>query len=86
MVILIFIYVLSQYVSLHYMLFYIAYACVPGAINITYETVKGSRHDLALTESALAEPGQDFLSAIGSLVMQDGQTSLAIPVTIIDVR
>ncbi|XP_048838820.1 adhesion G-protein coupled receptor V1 [Brienomyrus brachyistius] len=55
-----------------------------GAINISYETVKGSRQDLALTESALAEPGLDFLSATGSLVMQDGQTSLAIPITIID--
>ncbi|XP_072520807.1 adhesion G-protein coupled receptor V1 isoform X2 [Salminus brasiliensis] len=55
-----------------------------GAVNISYETVKGSLQDLRKTEGALAEPSQDFLYASGFVVMQDGQTSVSIPITIID--
>ncbi|KAI4876542.1 hypothetical protein NFI96_002228 [Prochilodus magdalenae] len=55
-----------------------------GAVNISYETVKGSLQDLRQTEGALAEPGQDFLYVSGSVVMQDGQTSVSIPITIVD--
>uniref|UniRef100_A0A8C9WGZ3 Adhesion G-protein coupled receptor V1 n=1 Tax=Scleropages formosus TaxID=113540 RepID=A0A8C9WGZ3_SCLFO len=55
-----------------------------GSVNITYESVKGSLRDLTLTESALAEPGQDFLPASGFVLMRDGQTSVAIPITILD--
>ncbi|XP_049326601.1 adhesion G-protein coupled receptor V1 isoform X2 [Astyanax mexicanus] len=55
-----------------------------GAVNISYETVKGSLQDLRQVEGALAEQGQDYLYASGSVVMQDGQTSVSIPITIID--
>ncbi|XP_066512530.1 adhesion G-protein coupled receptor V1-like [Hoplias malabaricus] len=55
-----------------------------GAVNISYETVKGSLQDLRQVEGALAEPSQDFLYDSGSVVMQDGQTSVSIPITIID--
>ncbi|XP_017551078.2 adhesion G-protein coupled receptor V1 isoform X2 [Pygocentrus nattereri] len=55
-----------------------------GAVNISYEAVKGSLQDLRQVEGALAEPGQDFLYVSGSVVMQDGQTSVSIPITIID--
>jgi hypothetical protein len=60
----------------------------PGVVNISYETVRGSLQDLSQVEGggALAEPGQDFLSVSGSVILQDGQISVAIPVTILDVR
>uniref|UniRef100_A0A8K9V586 Adhesion G-protein coupled receptor V1 n=1 Tax=Oncorhynchus mykiss TaxID=8022 RepID=A0A8K9V586_ONCMY len=59
-----------------------------GVVNISYETVRGSLQDLSQVEGggALAEPGQDFLSVSGSVILQDGQISVAIPVTILDVR
>lgn len=56
-----------------------------GSVNISYETVKGSLQDLSLIEGALAEPGQDFQHVSSFVVMQDGQTSVSIPITIIDV-
>lgn len=56
-----------------------------GSVNISYETVKGSLQDLRLIEGALAEPGQDFQHVSSFVVMQDGQTSVSIPITIIDV-
>lgn len=56
-----------------------------GSVNISYETVKGSLQDLRLTEGALAEPGQDFQHVSSFVVMQDGQTSVSFPITIIDV-
>ncbi|XP_026994314.2 adhesion G-protein coupled receptor V1 isoform X1 [Tachysurus fulvidraco] len=55
-----------------------------GSVNISYETVKGSLQDLRLIEGALAEPGQDFQHVSSFVVMQDGQTSVSIPITIID--
>ncbi|XP_062310079.1 adhesion G-protein coupled receptor V1 [Osmerus eperlanus] len=55
-----------------------------GAVNISYETVRGALQDLASAEGGLAEPGLDFLSASGTVIMQDGQTSVAITVTILD--
>nr|XP_029492889.1 adhesion G-protein coupled receptor V1-like [Oncorhynchus nerka] len=57
-----------------------------GVVNISYETVRGSLQDLSQVEGggALAEPGQDFLSVSGSVILQDGQISVAIPVTILD--
>lgn len=54
-------------------------------MNISYETVKGALQDLKLVEGALAEPGQDFQHVSSFMVMQDGQTSVSIPITIIDV-
>ncbi|XP_051546873.1 adhesion G-protein coupled receptor V1 isoform X1 [Myxocyprinus asiaticus] len=55
-----------------------------GAVNISYETVRGSLQDLKQTEGALAEPGQDFKYVSSSVIMQDGQTSVSIPIKIID--
>ncbi|KAM7416521.1 hypothetical protein PAMA_018533 [Pampus argenteus] len=55
-----------------------------GAVNITYEVMKGSLQDLSQVEGALADPGQDFISGIGFVILQDGQTSVAIPVTILE--
>lgn len=37
-------------------------------------------------EGELAEPGQDFVAATGYVILQDGQTSAAIPVTILEVK
>ncbi|XP_054629148.1 adhesion G-protein coupled receptor V1 isoform X2 [Dunckerocampus dactyliophorus] len=55
-----------------------------GAVNVTYEVLKGSLQDLSKVEGALAEPGQDFLAGSGSVILQEGQTSVAIPVTILE--
>lgn len=57
-----------------------------GAVNITYEVIRGSLQDLSQVEGALAEPGQDFVPGTGSVILQDGQTSVPIPVTILEVR
>uniref|UniRef100_A0A667YA34 Adhesion G-protein coupled receptor V1 n=1 Tax=Myripristis murdjan TaxID=586833 RepID=A0A667YA34_9TELE len=57
-----------------------------GAVNITYEVVRGSLQDLSQVEGDLADPGQDFISGTGSVILQEGQTSVGIPVTILDVR
>ncbi len=57
-----------------------------GAVNITYEVIRGSLQDLSQVEGALADPGQDFISGTGSVILQDGQTSVAIPVTILEVK
>uniref|UniRef100_A0A3B4ZW94 Adhesion G-protein coupled receptor V1 n=1 Tax=Stegastes partitus TaxID=144197 RepID=A0A3B4ZW94_9TELE len=55
-----------------------------GAVNITYEVIRGSLQNLSQVEGNLAEPGQDFISGTGSVILQDGQTSVAIPVTILE--
>ncbi|CAJ1068549.1 adhesion G-protein coupled receptor V1 [Xyrichtys novacula] len=55
-----------------------------GAVNITYEVIRGSLQDLSQVEGALADPGEDFVSGAGSVILQDGQTSVAIPVTILE--
>ncbi|KAM9393782.1 adhesion G-protein coupled receptor V1 [Pholidichthys leucotaenia] len=55
-----------------------------GAVNITYEVMRGSVQNLSHIEGALAEPEQDFISGTGSVILQDGQTSVAIPVTILE--
>ncbi|XP_056232770.1 adhesion G-protein coupled receptor V1 isoform X2 [Seriola aureovittata] len=55
-----------------------------GAVNITYEVIRGSLQDLSQVEGALADPGQDFISGTGSVILQDGQTSVGIPVTILE--
>lgn len=57
-----------------------------GAVNITYEVIRGSLQDLSKVEGALADPGQDFIAGTGSVILQDGQTSVAIPVTILEVK
>ncbi|XP_041643632.1 adhesion G-protein coupled receptor V1 [Cheilinus undulatus] len=55
-----------------------------GAVNITYEVIRGTLQDLSQEEGALADPGQDFISGTGSVILQDGQTSVVIPVTILE--
>lgn len=55
-------------------------------MNISYEVTAGSVQDLSHIEGALADPGQDFISGTGSVILQDGQTSVAIPVTIVEVK
>lgn len=55
-------------------------------MNISYEVTAGSLRDLSRVEGALADPGQDFVSGIGSVILQDGQTSVALPVTILEVN
>ncbi|XP_036069486.1 adhesion G-protein coupled receptor V1 isoform X2 [Oryzias melastigma] len=55
-----------------------------GAVNITYEVRRGSLQNLTQVEGALADPGLDFISGIGSVLLQDGQTSIGIPVTILE--
>ena len=57
-----------------------------GAVNITYEVIRGSLQDMSQVEGALAEPGKDFVAGVGSVILQDGQTSVAIPVTILEVK
>lgn len=57
-----------------------------GAVNITYEITRGSLQNLTQVEGALADPGLDFISGIGSVLLQDGQTSIGIPVTILEVK
>uniref|UniRef100_A0A4W3JB69 Adhesion G-protein coupled receptor V1 n=1 Tax=Callorhinchus milii TaxID=7868 RepID=A0A4W3JB69_CALMI len=57
-----------------------------GAINITYETVKGSLISLNLTEGSLAEPGLDFLPVSGFAILEEGETTIAINITILEVK
>lgn len=57
-----------------------------GAVNISYEVTAGALRDLSPLEGALAEPGLDFIAGAGSVILQDGQTSVAIPVTIMEVK
>lgn len=56
-----------------------------GVVNVTYEVMRGSLQDLSEMEGELAEPGQDFVAGTGSVILQDGQMSAAIPVTILEV-
>lgn len=55
-------------------------------MNVSYEVKAGSLGDLSHTEGGLADPGQDFVSGTGSVILQHGQTSVAIPVTILEVK
>lgn len=55
-------------------------------MNITYEVKRGSLQNLSEVEGALADPGKDFIAGTGSVILQDGQTSVGIPVTILEVK
>lgn len=77
----------SIYIVILYLVTDIISKCLcTGAVNITYEIIRGSLQDLSQVEGALADPGQDFISGTGSVILQDGQTSVAIPVTILEVK
>uniref|UniRef100_A0A3B4AIJ3 Adhesion G protein-coupled receptor V1 n=1 Tax=Periophthalmus magnuspinnatus TaxID=409849 RepID=A0A3B4AIJ3_9GOBI len=56
-----------------------------GAVNISYEVIRGSLQNLSQVEGNLADPGEDFIAESGFVILQDGETSVAIPVTILDV-
>lgn len=79
-----------KYFQLFFILYFItdmSLKCVnAGAVNITYEVMRGSLQNLTQVEGALADPGLDFISGNGSVLLQDGQTSIAIPVTILEVK
>ncbi|XP_059825311.1 adhesion G-protein coupled receptor V1 [Hypanus sabinus] len=56
-----------------------------GAINITFETVKGSLLRLNQTDDgSLAEPGLDFMLTSGFVIMEQGESTAAINVTILE--
>ncbi|XP_028834405.1 adhesion G-protein coupled receptor V1 isoform X2 [Denticeps clupeoides] len=55
-----------------------------GAVNISYTTVRGSLQNMTQVGGSLADPGLDFQPSSGSVVLQDGQTSVSIPITIKD--
>ncbi|NWU90141.1 GPR98 protein, partial [Upupa epops] len=55
-----------------------------GAINVTYTTVPGLLTLSNQTEGTLAEPGADYVEVSGSLVLEEGETSAAINVTILE--
>ncbi|XP_078413685.1 adhesion G-protein coupled receptor V1 [Cetorhinus maximus] len=54
-----------------------------GAINITFETVQGSLLPLNLNDESLAEPGLDYLSVSDFVIMEEGEATAAINVTIL---
>lgn len=56
-----------------------------GAINVTYATVTGLLSVSNQTEPTLAEPGDDYIPASGSLILEEGETSAAINITILEV-
>ncbi|NXL95351.1 GPR98 protein, partial [Alectura lathami] len=55
-----------------------------GIINVTYATVTGLLSVSNQTEVTLAEPGDDYVPASGSLILEEGETSAAINVTILE--
>ncbi|XP_054253432.1 adhesion G-protein coupled receptor V1 [Indicator indicator] len=55
-----------------------------GAINITYATVPGLLTLSNQTEGTLAEPGADYVDVSGSLTLEEGETSAAINITILE--
>lgn len=70
---------------IHFLQINLIFVCT-GAVNITYEVIRGSVQNLSQVEGALAESGQDFISGTGYVILQEGQTSVAIPVTILEVK
>lgn len=61
-------------------------ACIPGVINVTYATFSGLLGLLNQTEGGLAEPGVDYIPVSGSLLFEEGETSAAINITILEVN
>nr|XP_021553254.1 G-protein coupled receptor 98 [Neomonachus schauinslandi] len=55
-----------------------------GAINVTYSTVPGMLSLQNQTEGNLAEPGVDFVSVVGFLILEEGETAAAINITILE--
>ncbi|XP_053910929.1 adhesion G-protein coupled receptor V1 [Cuculus canorus] len=55
-----------------------------GDINVTYATVPGLVTLSNETEGTLAEPGTDYVPVSGSLTLEEGETSAAINITILE--
>uniref|UniRef100_A0A8C5UHL5 Adhesion G-protein coupled receptor V1 n=1 Tax=Malurus cyaneus samueli TaxID=2593467 RepID=A0A8C5UHL5_9PASS len=55
-----------------------------GAINVTYATVPGLVALSNQTEGTLAEPGADYVAVSDSVILEEGETSAAINVTILE--
>ncbi|NWW69684.1 GPR98 protein, partial [Climacteris rufus] len=55
-----------------------------GTINVTYATVPGLVPLSNQTEGTLAEPGADYVSISDSVILEEGETSAAINVTILE--
>ncbi|XP_068782490.1 adhesion G-protein coupled receptor V1 [Struthio camelus] len=55
-----------------------------GTINVTYATVPGLLTLRNQTEVTLAEPGTDYIPVSGSLILEEGETSAAINITILE--
>ncbi|XP_030367415.1 adhesion G-protein coupled receptor V1 [Strigops habroptila] len=55
-----------------------------GDINVTYATVPGILTLSNQTKGTLAEPGTDYIAVSGSLILEEGETSAAINVTILE--
>ncbi|XP_039111424.1 adhesion G-protein coupled receptor V1 [Hyaena hyaena] len=55
-----------------------------GAINVTYTTVPGMLSLKNQTEGNLAQPDVDFVSVVGFLILEEGETAAAINITILE--
>ncbi|NXI47503.1 GPR98 protein, partial [Galbula dea] len=55
-----------------------------GAINVTYATVPGLLPLSNQTEGILAEPGADYIAVSDTLILEEGETSAAINITILE--
>ncbi|XP_058280172.1 adhesion G-protein coupled receptor V1 [Hirundo rustica] len=55
-----------------------------GAINVTYATVPALVSVSNQTEGTLAEPGADYVAVSDSVILEEGETSAAINVTILE--
>lgn len=57
-----------------------------GAINVTYATVSGILSLKNETYGNPAEPEADFVPVMGFLVLEEGETTAAINVTVLEVN
>ncbi|NWV26847.1 GPR98 protein, partial [Origma solitaria] len=55
-----------------------------GAVNVTYATVPGLVPLSNQTEGTLAEPGADYVAVSDSVILEEGETSASINVTILE--
>ncbi|NWY04075.1 GPR98 protein, partial [Nothoprocta ornata] len=55
-----------------------------GAVNVTYATVPGLLTIRNETDMTMAEPGTDYVPVSGSLILEEGETSAAINITILE--
>lgn len=65
--------------------FFFSHTNLTGTISVTYATVTGLLSVSNQTEPTLAEPGDDYIPASGTLILEEGETSAAINITILEV-